>query len=183
MSQVIAAPGLMQAAATELAAVGANLNAAHLTASGSTVALLPAAADEVSTGIAHLFSREAEDYQKLAGRAAAYHEEFVQRLSASAGAYASAEAANVSLLDNPLTAGIGTALGALGETVLTQSWILMYKSIDWLFVNNPTLYFAVTGIFSMLFLVGFFTFIIAMAILYPGSPLLKGVAALMNGRG
>ena len=59
-----------------------------------TVALVPAAADEVSAGVAHLFSRYAEDYHALTGRAAAFHEQFVQHVTAGAGSYAGAEAAN-----------------------------------------------------------------------------------------
>ena len=56
MSYVIAAPEMMAAAATDLAGIGSDLSAAHTAAAAPTVALVPAAADEVSAGIAHLFS-------------------------------------------------------------------------------------------------------------------------------
>ena len=102
MSAVIATPDLVEAAATDLAAIGSTLNAAHMVAAAPTLSVLPAAADEVSAGIAHLMSGYAEDYQKLAGQAAAFHEQFVQHLTASAGAYASAEALNVASLLQPL---------------------------------------------------------------------------------
>ena len=98
MSAVIAVPDLMAQAATDLARIGDTLNAAHMTAATRTIAVPPAAADEVSASIAHLFSGHATEYQKLAGQAAAFHDQFVQHLTASASAYASAEAANVSLL-------------------------------------------------------------------------------------
>jgi hypothetical protein len=112
MSAVIAAPELIEAAATDVAAIGSSVNAAHLTAASPTVAVLPAAADEVSTGIAHLFSQHAAGYQALAGRAAAYQEQFVQHLTAGAGLYAAAEAANVALLQplEDIAASIGSAL-------------------------------------------------------------------------
>lgn len=56
-----------------------------------TVAVLPAAADEVSAGIAQLFSAFGQDYQQLAGQVAALQEEFVQAMYWSAQAYVLAE--------------------------------------------------------------------------------------------
>jgi len=103
MSFVIAAPEMMTAAATDVATIGSNLSAAHTAAAARTLAVMPAAADEVSTSIAHLFSGYGQEYQALAGRAAAFEEQFVQHLTASAGSFAHAEAANTSLLQ-PLTA-------------------------------------------------------------------------------
>ena len=79
--------------------------------------MVAAAADEVSASIAHLFSRQAQDYQALAGQAAAFHEQFVQNLTASAGSYAGAEAANAALLP-PLTGdSIGSTVVALRDQV------------------------------------------------------------------
>jgi hypothetical protein len=57
MSYVIAAREMMTAAAADLATIGSDLSMAHAAAAVPTVALVPAAADEVSAGIAHLFSR------------------------------------------------------------------------------------------------------------------------------
>ena len=94
MSSVIAAPELIEAAATDLATIGSNVSAAHMAAAAPTAAVMPAAADEVSVSIAHLFSLHAQDFQGLAGQAAAFHEQFVQHLTASARSYASAEAAS-----------------------------------------------------------------------------------------
>ena len=112
MSYVMVAPEMMAAAATDVAAVGSTLSAAHMTAAAPTVAVIPAAADEVSAGIAHLFSRHAQDYQGLAGQAAAFHEQFVQHLNASARLYASAEAANAASLQH-VSASVGSSASAI----------------------------------------------------------------------
>ena len=116
MSYVIAVPEMMTATATDLAGIGSALNEAHMAAAPPTVALVPAAADEVSAGVAHLFSRYAEDFHALAGRATAFHENFAQQLTAGAHSYASAEAVNVSyllwLVEN---AGLHTAVRTLFE--------------------------------------------------------------------
>lgn len=98
MSYVTAAPQLIDAAATHLAAIESAIDAARAAAATPTQTLLPAAADEVSAGIAQLFAEHAGDYQKVSGQAAAFHEQFVQRLTAGASAYATAEAASASLL-------------------------------------------------------------------------------------
>lgn len=98
MSSVIAVPGLMEAAAADLATIGSTVSAAHKAASSPTVAVLPAAADEVSASIAHLFSAHARNYQGLATQAATFHDQPVQHLTASAGSYAGTEAAAASSL-------------------------------------------------------------------------------------
>ncbi|QUR68281.1 PE family protein [Mycobacterium spongiae] len=145
MAYVMAAPELMEAAATELATIGSTLNAARTAAAAPTLAVLPAAADEVSASIAHLFSGHAVDYQKLAGEAAAFHEQFVQRLTASAGSYASAEAANVSWLQ-PLSAGADViasipVLGPLFNSIMGywNSLLLATSGFLTLIVSDPEL--------------------------------------------
>jgi PE family len=124
MAYVIADPEMMTAAAADLATIGSTVNAAHMAAAAPTVAVLPAAADEVSAGIAHLFSQHAQGYQALAGHAAAFHEQFVATLHASAGSYAATEAANAAVLQpaalsglnlNSLLASAKTAFGQLVE--------------------------------------------------------------------
>ncbi len=115
MAYMAAAPEMLRAAATDLATIGSNVSAAHMVAAARTTSLTPAAADEVSAGIAQLFSVHAQDYQALAGKAAALHGDFVQNLSAGASSYASTEAGLASLLQD-LTAdeaSIGSAVGAL----------------------------------------------------------------------
>jgi hypothetical protein len=100
VSYVIAAPEIMTSAATDLATIGSNVSAAHAAAAARILAVVPAAADEVSASIAQLFSTHAADYQAMAGRAAAFQGQFVQNLTASAGSYASVEAAIVSWLQS-----------------------------------------------------------------------------------
>jgi PE family len=108
-----------------LATIGSSLSAAHPAATAPTAALVPAAADEVSAGIAHLFSRYAEDFRGLAGRAAVFHEQFVQQLNAGAHSYAGAEAVNVSwLLWLAGNAGLYTAFRTLFEMLESNSIIL-----------------------------------------------------------
>ena len=67
MSYLIAAPEIMTSTATDLATIGSNLSAAHAVAAARTVAVPPAAADEVSASIAHLFSAHAQEYQARPG--------------------------------------------------------------------------------------------------------------------
>jgi hypothetical protein len=98
MSYAIAAPEMMTAAAADLGHIGSTLIEVHKACAASTVGLVPAAADEVSAAVAHLLSRYAEDFHGLAGRAAVFHEQFAQQLSAGAHSYASAESINVSYL-------------------------------------------------------------------------------------
>jgi Zn-dependent oligopeptidase len=118
MSYVIAAPEMLTAAAADLATVDSSLSAAHAAAAFPTVALVPAAADEVSASIAHLFSQHAEDYQALAARAAALHRQFIQNLNASTRSYASTEAANTSSLRSDASAG---SLASANATAQNQS--------------------------------------------------------------
>ncbi|BBZ40656.1 PE family protein [Mycobacterium conspicuum] len=122
MPYVLAAPEMMTAAAGDLAGIGSALSKAHAAAAAPTVGLVPAAADEVSAGIAHLFSRYAEDFQGLAGRAAAFHEHFAQHLTEAAHSYAGAEAINVAnlrwLLEN---AGVFAASQYLFATLRSEN--------------------------------------------------------------
>ena len=150
MSYVIAAPEMMTAAATDLAGIGSALSKAH-TAAAPTVALVPAAADEVSAGVAHLFSRYAEDFHALVGKAAAVHGQFVQHLTASAGAYAGAEAANASSLLHPLAASAGSIGGAIGAFLdpLVSSFNTAFGQT----LNSLTNFWnSLTGFFGILFL-------------------------------
>src|SRR5258705_10671108 len=92
MSFLIAMPEMVSAAATDLAGIGSALSAANTAAAATTAELLPAAADEVSAGIAALFGTHGQAYQALSAQAASFHRQFVQTLNAGGGAYAAAEA-------------------------------------------------------------------------------------------
>jgi hypothetical protein len=123
MSYVIAAPEMMTSAATDLATIGSDLSAAHTAAALPTAGLIPAAADEVSAGIAHLLSTYAGRFQTLAGKAAVFHEQFVHNLKSGASSYTSTEAASTSLLQ-PIINTIGSLLNKLEPglgTIFEQS--------------------------------------------------------------
>lgn len=116
MSSLIVAPELIEAAATDLASIGSTVNAAHMAAAAPTVAVTPAAADDVSASVAHLFSVYAQDYQELAGRAATFQQQFVQHLTVSAGSYAGTEAAAASSL-HPAVASTGSDVSTIAASL------------------------------------------------------------------
>jgi hypothetical protein len=106
MSYVISAPEFVTVAASDLAAIGSTVRSAHA-AAGATTQIMAAAEDEVSAAIAAMFSAHGQGFQALGAQAAAFHDQFVQALTAAAGSYAGAEAANVAAI----TAGPGQVQG------------------------------------------------------------------------
>jgi hypothetical protein len=98
MSYAIAIPDFMTAAAADLATIGSTLDEAHRAAAPATLAVVPAAADEVSVSIARLFSEHGQAYQAVARDEAMFQEHFVQNLTAGAASYASIEDAIARLL-------------------------------------------------------------------------------------
>ncbi|TVS78429.1 PE family protein, partial [Mycobacterium helveticum] len=98
MSFVSVVPDVVGASATQLAGVGAAITQARAAAAAPTTGMLAAAQDEVSVGIAALFSEHAAQCQLLGARAAVFHQEFVRALSAGAVSYAGTEAASANLL-------------------------------------------------------------------------------------
>lgn len=112
MSAVIVVPQLIAQAATDLTSLASTLDAAHLTAAAPTQAVMPAAADEVSSAVAQLFSRYAREYDGLAGQAARYQQQFVEHLSSAATGYASAEVSNAAVLQPFAAAAVAAATAA-----------------------------------------------------------------------
>jgi hypothetical protein len=98
VSFVSAGPEAMAAAATDLANIGSTVREANAAAAALTTGLVPAAEDEVSTVIAGLFGKYANEFQSLGAQAAAFHERLVETLNAAAGAYTVTEAASTSAL-------------------------------------------------------------------------------------
>ncbi len=98
MSSLMVAPDMVTAAAQDVARIGAVVGAANAAAVTQTTSVVVAAADEVSAAIAALFGAYGQQYQQLGVQAAALHEQFVQALTAGAGAYAAGEAASASPL-------------------------------------------------------------------------------------
>lgn len=114
MSFVIAAPEFLTAAAMDLASIGSTVSAASAAASAPTVAIPAAGADEVSIAVAALFGMHGQAYQALSVQASAFHQQFVQALTAGAYSYASAEAAAVTPLQqlvDVINAPFRSALG------------------------------------------------------------------------
>jgi PE family len=85
MSYVVAAPEFLASAATDLAKIAGTLDAANPSAAVQTTGIPAAAKDEVSAAIAALFSDHAQVFQAARAGAAAFHRQFVQALTASAG--------------------------------------------------------------------------------------------------
>jgi PE family len=98
MSFLLAVPEAMSDATTSLASIESTVSAAHAAAWAPTTGVLAAAGDEVSTGIAAMFSQYASAYRALSAQAAAFHTQLVQTLNAGAGAYAATEAADATPL-------------------------------------------------------------------------------------
>jgi triacylglycerol lipase len=119
MSNLITAPEMMTTAATDLATIGSDLNAAHTAAATQTTAVLVAAEDEVSAAIAAVFSAHGQGFQALSTQAAAFHNQFVQALNTSAGTYASSEAQAVNTLTNIFAAPAITPVPATGNPTFT----------------------------------------------------------------
>src|ERR1700722_2497511 len=87
MSYLSATPGIVQAAATQVAGIGSSLREASAAATAPTTAVAAAAGDEVSAAIAALFSSHGKAFQMLSAQAADFHSQFVQALRAGGGSY------------------------------------------------------------------------------------------------
>jgi hypothetical protein len=94
MTFVTTQPELLTEAAGQLHGIGTAITGQNEAIAAPTTGVIPAAADEVSALTAALFASHAQTYQAVSAQAAAIHEMFVEMLSASAGSYATTEAAN-----------------------------------------------------------------------------------------
>ena len=101
--------------------------------------MLPAAADEVSAQIAEFFAGHADQYRAVTAQAAAFHSAFVRALDAGEASYASAEAANSSLLQQVTTNASGTDIALImGGTFNPQPTPGYVAAINSLFIqSNP----------------------------------------------
>ena len=105
MTNMLAQPQAMAAAAADVAGIGSAINDANAAAAGPTTGVLEAAADEVSASAASLFNSYAREYQAIIKQAGAFHDEFARLLAAAANAYTETEAAASKALAAPLTSG------------------------------------------------------------------------------
>jgi hypothetical protein len=119
MSFVFAAPQELATAASDLAGISSTLGAANAAAVAPTTGVLASAADQVSAQVAALLSEHGLGYQQVSAQMAAFHERFVQTLSAGAGAYAQAEASAAQALAHAVNAPAAAVPGqpALGSGI------------------------------------------------------------------
>jgi PE family len=119
MSFVTVGPEALAASASDLTRLGCTISAANAGAAAPTTGLLAAGADEVSAAIAALFGAHGQAHQALSAQAAAFHQEFVQALTAGPGSYAGADAAAASSLQTLLDGDpIYAAIQQLNENLL-----------------------------------------------------------------
>jgi hypothetical protein len=100
MSDLFGVPDAVAAAAGDLDNIGSTISQANTAAAFPTTGLVAAGADDVSLGVAQLFSAHAQDYQSFSAQLEAFHQDFVQNITAGASAYANAEAANAKAVGN-----------------------------------------------------------------------------------
>ena len=148
---MLAVPELIATAATDIAGIGSTLTAAHAVAAGPTTAIIPAAADEVSGAVAHLFSAHGAGFQALAGKAVAFHDQFVENLKAGAASYTGAEAVNAS------------ALGDIWYGVLSGNKSPVIALVETL--ESSPLGFLLTPVFAILGISLFLGFLLALGFL------------------
>src|SRR5271156_445245 len=114
MSDLFGVPDEVAAAAGNLGGIGSTLSAANAAAAFPTTGGLAAAgADDVSMAVAALMGGHGQGYQSFSAQIEAFHQEFVQNISAGASAYANAEAANAAAIANPWQTVQQDLLGAI----------------------------------------------------------------------
>jgi hypothetical protein len=94
MTFVTAQPEMLTAAAGQLEEIGVVMAARNAAAATPTIAVVPAAADEISALTATQFSAHGTSYQTVSAQASVIDEMFVRMLDASGDSYAATEAAN-----------------------------------------------------------------------------------------
>src|SRR5271155_2889100 len=112
MSFVTTAPAALSAAATQLEGVGTSFATESAGAAGSTTAVAPAAADEVSILQSGVFSTYGQLYQTVSAQAQAVHQQFVNTLQQSSGSYQETEGANQAGAAASSLANSGTSAAA-----------------------------------------------------------------------
>lgn len=117
MSFLFADPEALAAAASDLFGIGSTLSTANTAAAAPTSAVAAAAADQVSAQVAAFLSEHGLGYQQISAQIAGFHEQFVQALSAGAGAYAAAEADAAQNLAGAVNAPAASLLGGGGTGV------------------------------------------------------------------
>jgi hypothetical protein len=112
MSDLFGIPDAVAAAAGDLENIGSTISQANTAAAFPTTGLVAAGADDVSLGVAQLFGAHAQDYQSLSAQLEAFHQEFVQNITAGASAYAQAESTSAKALETSWQPGQQSLLNA-----------------------------------------------------------------------
>jgi hypothetical protein len=99
MSDLFEVPDAVAAAAGDLGQIGSTISAANAAAALPTTGLAASGADDVSLGVAAVFGAHGQAYQTISAQIEAFHQAFVQNLSAGASAYTTAEADAATALD------------------------------------------------------------------------------------
>jgi PE family/PPE-SVP subfamily C-terminal region len=144
MSHVTTAPAALSAAATQLEGVGTSFATESSAAAGSTTAISPAAADEVSILQSSAFSTYGQLYQTVSAQAQAIHQQFVNTLQQSSGAYQETEGANqlgaaASSLSNA-TSGASSAAAQPAQGVITDGITSLTSFLSGLPLVNNSLF-------------------------------------------
>jgi hypothetical protein len=134
MSFIFAAPEMVQAAAQDLAGIRATLSEASAAAAGPTAAMLAPAEDQVSAAVAAMLGAFGQDYQAISAQTQAFHERFVNLLSAGGEAYLAAEAANIeqaaaSAVNAPVQAMLQSAVAQGGAAASAGGLVGPYQSL------------------------------------------------------
>jgi len=139
MSFVTTAPAAITAAATQLEGVGTSFATESSAAAGSTTAISPAAADEVSILQSGAFSTYGQLYQTVSAQAQAIHQQFVNLLQSSSGSYQETEGANQAGAAASSLANTGSSAAAQpAQGTITDA------------INNLTSFLTTGPVFSVL---------------------------------
>lgn len=153
MSHVSVSPDVLTTAAADLEKIGSTLDAAHLASAPRTLAMAPAAADEVSASIAQLFSQHAQAYQAAASQVAAYQDRLVQNLRTGATSYAGAESVNDLLLGGLAAIRFGPGLALFAAALLyalsLPEWIYTMPEYVQIFAFLPAGFLLVSAFLSL----------------------------------
>lgn len=123
MSFVNVVPGIIASAVEGLDHLGSSISAVNAAVASATVGMAAPAADEVSAAIASFLNAQAQEYQSVSARVAAYHSQFVNLLNIGANSYLGTEMVNMhAAASSEITQFygdglLGTLLGAEAEFI------------------------------------------------------------------
>lgn len=182
MSYVLATPEALAAAASDLDEIGSTLHATNVATAVSTTRIAAAAADEISTRIAAIFSSSAQRYQRLSTQAALLHNQFARALASGATSYAAAEANAVSALTD--AADLFHTAAAIGGGAIENLYLAVEPWVQYGFnlASYALGWLPLVGILAPQ--INFFYYLyepIAESVLFNGIDFLTGTVAFSQG--